>query len=424
MGSKKKTGAVAPGIRQRGPNRFEVRYRDPRSRDSRGYAKVRGKSFRTEKEAKDWQARTRIELNEGRFISPDRGRTSWCEVATRYLNMRGDDLANRTQQGYRTILGTWLGDWHHAQPDPTDPTGKRMLAPTDPHDMTRCRRINSLSPDDVEAVIMAMKGAKPKARAAQTQHRVFNLMSATFGYAMNMRYIAIDPTAHMRGHLASVNKNRFFGKALTPTEAMLIINALPVGRFRLYALLAYYSGFRAGELAGLRVRNLDPLRGTVRVGETVEDISGVLQPGTPKTEMSADRVVPISDSVMAQLIDYVAREGLEPDDYVFAGPNEYFSHKNFFNRQWRAACKEAGLVGVRFHDLRVTFGSLRARDGMPPHKLQRLMGHKDINTTMRHYVDVFDGDPEDKKFADRIFELTESGEPISEADVKRLHPSG
>lgn len=63
----------------------------------------------------------------------------------------------------------------------------------------------------------------------------------------------------------------------------------------------------------------------------------------------------------------------------------YFAQKNFYNRQWRAACKEAGFwdaeakrVTVRFHDLRVTFASLRAREGMPPHKLRALMGHSGV----------------------------------------------
>ncbi len=390
---------------------YEVRYRDPEKLNAQGYPVVRGKVFRTLEEARDWKARHRIEVKERRFISPERGRTPFGEVAIRYLEMRGDDLRNRTQEGYRSILRTWLGQWDQ-------------------------RRIDSLTPDDVEAVLRSMRETKdrhgnPKPRAAQSQHRVFNLMSSIFGYAVDMRFIQNDPTAGMRKHLPSVSRNRFKGLALTPMEAMTLINALPEGRFRLYALLAYYSGFRAGELAGLRVHNLDPLRGTVQVGETVEDLSGLLQPGVPKTEDSRDRVVPIPAPIMKQLTDYIAAEGLDPGDYVFAGPNEFFSRTNFYNRQWKAACKETGFwdaerrrVTVRFHDLRATFASLRVREGMQPHKLKILMGHTDINTTMNHYVHEFNGDPEDKKFADRIYELTESGEPISEADVQRLHDAG
>lgn len=393
---------------------YEVRYRDPEKLNAQGYPTVRGKVFRTVDEARDWQARHGIKVRDGRFISPDRSRTPFGDVAGEYLAMRGDDLRNRTQQGYRTILNTWLAAW-------------------------ATRPIDSLTASDVKAVIDAMKDARdkdgnPKPRAVQTRHRVFNLISSVFGFAVEMRYIEADPTMAFRMDsrsrtrlLGSVSRNRFKGRALTPTEATSIIDALPEGRFRLYGLLGYYSGFRAGELAGLRVRNLDPLRGTVRVGETVEDIAGVLQPGIPKTEDSRDRVVPIPAPVMKQLTDHVAVERLEPEDYVFAGSNPYFAQKNFYNRQWRAACKEAGFwdaesmrVTVRFHDLRVTFASLRAREGMPPHKLRALMGHSDVNTTMNVYVQVFGGDPEDARFAERIFDLTASGEPISDTDVRRL----
>lgn len=52
------------------------------------------------------------------------------------------------------------------------------------------------------------------------------------------------------------------------------------------------------------------------------------------------------------------------------------------------------------------------------------MGHTDINATMSIYVQVFGGDPEDSKFAERIYALTESGEAISDTDVQRLHDAG
>lgn len=386
--------------RKKGDPVYEVRYRDPSTLDTRGYPLVRGKTFKTLEEAKDWQANVRIEQKQGKFISPDRGKKPWGEIANDYLEMR-TDLKARTLHGYHNIVKVWLSEWEH-------------------------RRIDSLTPADVLAVITRMKNAKdkdgkPKPRAAQTQHRVFNLMTSVFTYAVDLRYISLNPTSGLRKHLPSITKGpRFKGRALTPNEATRIINALPEGRFRLYALLGYYSGFRAGELAGLRVRNLDPLRNTVQVGETVEDIAGRLRPGTPKTEQSKDRIVDVPPAVMKQLTDYIGQAGLEPDDYVFAGPKPFFSHKTYSKKEWKAACKTAELEGTRFHDLRVTFASLRAREGMPPHKLRRLLGHSSIDTTMNVYVQVFGGDPEDKKFAERIYEMTESGEAISDGDVQKL----
>jgi len=53
--------------------------------------------------------------------------------------------------------------------------------------------------------------------------------------------------------------------------------------------------------------------------------------------------------------------------------------------------ERAGLSDVRFHDLRRTFATMCALSGVPPKALQKWMGHKSIETTMKCYV-VF---PED-----------------------------
>ena len=57
-----------------------------------------------------------------------------------------------------------------------------------------------------------------------------------------------------------------------------------------------------------------------------------------------------------------------------------------------------------------------------PEHLRR--GHSEINSTMNIYVQAFGGDPEDTKLAERIYELTESGEAISDADVQLIHDAG
>ncbi|WP_216892026.1 tyrosine-type recombinase/integrase [Nocardia alni] len=42
--------------------------------------------------------------------------------------------------------------------------------------------------------------------------------------------------------------------------------------------------------------------------------------------------------------------------------------------------------GLRFHDLRHSFGTWLADDGIPPHRLAKIMGHENITTTMQLYV--------------------------------------
>ena len=53
-------------------------------------------------------------------------------------------------------------------------------------------------------------------------------------------------------------------------------------------------------------------------------------------------------------------------------------------RPWAQVCRHAGLQGVRLHDLRHTFASHGVNEGLGIAVVSKLLGHKDISTTMRY----------------------------------------
>ncbi len=65
---------------------------------------------------------------------------------------------------------------------------------------------------------------------------------------------------------------------------------------------------------------------------------------------------PVSMEVMSELSEYVCR--------LDVGQEKLFRTK-FGYRQWRKICKKAGLTDLKFHDLRRTFCSLLAQNGVP-----------------------------------------------------------
>jgi len=69
-----------------------------------------------------------------------------------------------------------------------------------------------------------------------------------------------------------------------------------------------------------------------------------------------------------------------------------FDEPLFYRRFWRPACASAGLVGVRFHDLRHSYASLMAREGVPPYRVAKYLGHKDPSITLRVYTHLWDED--------------------------------
>ena len=51
---------------------------------------------------------------------------------------------------------------------------------------------------------------------------------------------------------------------------------------------------------------------------------------------------------------------------------------------WRATCKRAGIVGLRFHDLRREFGSRLIESGADLHDVREVLGHANISMTSRY----------------------------------------
>ena len=60
---------------------------------------------------------------------------------------------------------------------------------------------------------------------------------------------------------------------------------------------------------------------------------------------------------------------------------------------WKRLRKLAGLEGVRIHDLRHTFASQAAMQGIPLPVVARLLGHAQVQMTLR-YAHVSDRDVE------------------------------
>lgn len=94
-----------------------------------------------------------------------------------------------------------------------------------------------------------------------------------------------------------------------------------------------------------------------------------------------ERVV-VLNQVAERIID--SNRGHD-SDYVFSRNGQRLSRIN--NRAWRTAVKSAGLVGVRVHDLRHTFGKRLRSAGVSFEDRQDLLGHHAGRITT-HYSKV------------------------------------
>lgn len=148
--------------------------------------------------------------------------------------------------------------------------------------------------------------------------------------------------------------------------------------------LAAFTGLRAGELAALRWRD-------VNFSSVKLTVSRAVSAGQETSTKSGKvREVPLHDHVL-RVLDRL-QTSVDPAGHVFDGPDEYVLRNRAGGRldmtaareRYKRARDKAGVQPIRFHDLRHTFGSLLARDGVDLVTIQALLGHSSLRTTQRY----------------------------------------
>lgn len=173
--------------------------------------------------------------------------------------------------------------------------------------------------------------------------------------------------------------------------------------YDLLVRFAAYTGLRAAELAGLRVRDLDLAAGHVSIRQTVQRIRGEWVFGTPKSRRSTRDVPLVESGLIRERRRYKMAHPCsgEPDALLWPG-RTIGSHAVNYDRildvgsyrrnYFRPALKALGMPDMRVHDLRHTAASLWLAAGAKPYEVSRWLGHANINTTDTIYAHMYPSD--------------------------------
>jgi integrase len=184
------------------------------------------------------------------------------------------------------------------------------------------------------------------------------------------------------------------GKGLPVSDVKRILSMAKGTRFYPVYVLAATLGLRRGELLGLRWSDVDFTKNTLHVAQTVQRVSGRLIIDETKTDAS-DAVVPLPKITHAVLLEHQdhqatvrhdAGELWTDHDLVFTTSIGTPIEPRSLNTHWEGIRVQAGLPGVRLHDLRHTVVSLLLELGTPPHVVQAIARHADLDVTMRIYA--------------------------------------
>jgi integrase len=171
-----------------------------------------------------------------------------------------------------------------------------------------------------------------------------------------------------------MEENEDAGRALSRDEERRLLEcASLVGRhfgnwtpLYIVTVLGLNAGMRHKEIRTLKFKNLDLCNKVLRVGES-------------KTEAGKGRPIPLTQPAWAALDIWASRcPDAKPHHFLFPAcengrvdPERSISN---WRTAWRRACREAGLTGLRFHDLRHTAATKLLEEGVPVAIVAHILG--------------------------------------------------
>jgi integrase len=253
---------------------FEVRFRDVDGHQ-------RSRTFETMDQARAFQNAALTDVRDGAYVSPTAGVVPFLVVAEEWFAAQLQ-LKRRTQITYRSAID------HNLAPLHDKPVGRITYA-------------------DVQAIVTAMTAA---GRRPSTVRNVLMVCRLILDEAVRRKFIRTNPCHNVKPPRLRPRDNVF----LTVEQVQALADQLDPP-LDLLVLTAAGSGLRAGELNGLRVRDVELLRRRLNVRQTVTDLGSELIVDTPKSN-AGRRTVPISPSLCDLLAAHIGNARLGMDDLV------------------------------------------------------------------------------------------------------------
>jgi len=332
-----------------GESRYDVRWRGPDQR-------VHNQTLRRKKDADDLVTKLNHERLSGYSVDPNGGKLTVAELAERWLRSNPGKRDNTIGRD-RSALNA------HILPA----IGKHQL--------------RSLRQADVQRLVNDWATEL----APKTVDRTYGTLRAALSYAVTAELIGRSPCRDVKLPAAARRKRRPLG----PAEVAALAEAVD-DRYEAMVWAAALLGLRWGEVAGLRVRDLDLLNRTLTVSEIVtRDARGRSVLGPPKSEAGL-RTLSMATVLVDVLAAHMVKSGLTAADgeaFVFPAPSGApWSYANFRRRIWLPAAAAANLVDAQFHDLRRTAATAMVVGKVDLKTAGNRLGHSDPRLTLAVYA--------------------------------------
>lgn len=217
-----------------------------------------------------------------------------------------------------------------------------------------------------QKMIAEYKALRAKEVKPATVNRELALLKTIFNKAIAWEMTERNP---VKGVELFAEDNQI-ERILTEEEESQLLNAC-VDRLeylRSIITMALHTGMRRGELLSLKWTNVNLPFGQIVVEAT-------------SAKSKRRRPLPMNTAVRAVLEKLKVRA---VSGYVFSRPNGKPYNKWTVYDDFEEVRQQAGIEGLRFHDLRHTFATRLSAKGVDIVTIKDLLGHSSITTTMRY----------------------------------------
>jgi integrase len=170
-----------------------------------------------------------------------------------------------------------------------------------------------------------------------------------------------------------------------PEMLATAIAALP-DNVRPAVVLGVATGLRASELCGLRVEDVDFLRGVVKVRrQLLLTAGGGVDDNAPTKTPSSVRDVPVDQGIVDMLAAHLVGRDVSPAAPLFLTQAGTPLHRKRLSEAWFNARTEVGVGKVNFHDLRAYAITELIDSGATLKSVSKLAGHTKVTMTSDVY---------------------------------------